>query len=91
MVPKWNHEEMMATITVKNIPEEIYEKIKLQAKANRRSVNSEIISIFEHAVQKRTPMDVQEILERARKVRELTAHYVITNEELTRWKKEGRE
>lgn len=81
----------MATITVKNIPEEIYEKIKLQAKANRRSLNSEIISIFEHAVQKRTPTDVQEILERARRVRELTAHYTITNEEIDRWKKEGRE
>jgi antitoxin FitA len=81
----------MVTITIKNIPDEIYEKIKLQAKANRRSVNSEIISIFEHAIQKRTPEDVKAILERARKVRELTAHYVISNEELTRWKKEGRE
>jgi plasmid stability protein len=91
MVPKWYHEEKMITITVKNIPEDIYEKIKLQAKANRRSVNGEIISIFEHAVQKRTPRDVQEILERARKIRELTAHYTITNEEIDRWKKEGRE
>jgi len=91
MVPKWNHEENMVTITIKNIPEEIYEKIKLQAKTNRRSVNSEIISIFEHAVQKRTPMNVQEILERARRVRELTAHYPATNEEIDRWKKEGRE
>jgi len=91
MVPKWNHEENMVTITIKNIPEEIYEKIKLQAKTNRRSVNSEIISIFEHAVQKRTPMNVQEILESARKVRELTAHYTATNEEIDRWKKEGRE
>jgi len=81
----------MATVTIKNIPEEIYEKIKLQAKANHRSVNSEIISIFEHAVQKRTPVDVKAILERARKVRELTAHYTISDEELTRWKKEGRE
>ena len=81
----------MATITVKNIPEEIYERIKLQAKANRRSVNSEIISIFEHAVQKRTPEDARVILERARKVRELTARYTITDDELIRWKKEGRE
>jgi plasmid stability protein len=81
----------MANVTIKNIPEELYEKIKLQAKANHRSVNSEIISIFEHAVQKRTPIDVKMILERARKVRELTAHYIISDEELTRWKKEGRE
>ena len=81
----------MVTITVKNLPEEIYEKIKLQAKANRRSVNSEIISIFEHAVQSRTPRDVKEILERARRVRELTGQYTTSEEELTRWKKEGRE
>ncbi len=81
----------MASVTIKNIPEEIYEKIKLQAKANHRSVNSEIISIFEHAVQKRTPIDVKVILERARKIRELTAHYIISDEELTQWKKEGRE
>lgn len=81
----------MVTITVKNLPEEVYEKIKLQAKANHRSINSEIISIFEHAIQKRTPTDVKEILERARKVRKLTAHYTVTEEELNRWKKEGRE
>ena len=91
MVAKWNQEENRVTVTIKNIPEDLYEKIKLQAKTNRRSVNSEIISIFEHAVQKRTPMNVQEILERARKVRGLTAHYTITNEEMDRWKKEGRE
>ena len=81
----------MVTITVKNIPDELYERIKLQAKAHRRSINNEIISIFEQAIPKRTPMDVKEILERARKVRELTAHYTITNDEMNRWKKEGRE
>ena len=91
MVPKWNREVKMITITVKNIPEEIYERIKIQAKANRRSVNSEIISIFEQAIPKRAPMDVKDILERARRVREFTAHYTVTAEEIDRWKKEGRE
>ena len=81
----------MVTITIKNIPEGLYERIKLQAKANRRSVNSEIISIFEQAVPNRTPMDAKEILERARKIRELTADYTATAEEIDRWKKEGRE
>ena len=81
----------MVTITIKNLPEELYERIKLQAKANRRSVNSEIISIFEHAIAKRTHMDVKEILERARKVREFTAQYTVTQDEIDRWKKEGRE
>lgn len=81
----------MVTITVKNILDEIYQRIKLQAKANPRSINSEIIAIFEQAVPKRTPVDVNETLERARKVRELTAHYTATTEDVDVWKKEGRE
>lgn len=81
----------MATITVKNIPAELYERIKVQAKANRRSINSEIISVLERAIPTRTPMDVNEILERARRVRELTANYTATAEDIDRWKKEGRE
>jgi plasmid stability protein len=90
MVPKWNQEEDMVTITVKNVPEEIYERIKLQAKANRRSINSEIIAIFEMAIPKRTAMNVNEILERARQVRELTAHYTAGGRNRS-LEKEGRE
>ena len=75
----------------KNIPVEIYERIKLQAKENRRSINSEIIAIFEQAIPKHTPMDVKEVFERARKVRELTAHYTATADKIDRWIKEGRE
>lgn len=82
MVPKWTPEEHIVTITVKNIPEELYERIKCQAKANRRSVNSEIISIFEQAIPKRTPAEVKDILEHAHKVRELTSHYTATVEEI---------
>jgi hypothetical protein len=91
MVPKWNREVDMVTVTLKNIPEELYERIKLQAKVNRRSINSEIISVLEHAIPTRTPIDVQKVLERARKLRELTADYTATAEEIDRWKREGRE
>ena len=90
MVPEWNHYANMVTITIKNIPPEIYERLKAQAKRNRRSVNGEVISIIEKALSI-PPIDVEATLERTRKLRELTAHYVITNEELTRWKNEGRE
>lgn len=80
----------MATITIKNIPEELYEQIKVQAKNNHRSINKEIISIMERAFAI-PPIDVQATLERTRKIRELTAHYIIADEEMTKWKKEGRE
>jgi plasmid stability protein len=40
----------MVTVTIKNIPEQIYERIKAQAKVNHRSINGEILSILEQAV-----------------------------------------
>jgi len=52
MEPKWNQikEKLMPTITVKNIPDELYERLKEVASANRRSINSEIIISIEHHV-----------------------------------------
>jgi plasmid stability protein len=37
----------MATITLKNIPEELYDRLKYFAKLHHRSLNSEIIYILE--------------------------------------------
>ena len=91
MDAKWNQNGVsMTTLTIKDIPLEIYERLKIQAKNNRRSINKEAISIIEKALSI-PPLDVKATLERTRKIRELTAHYVITNEELTKWKNEGRE
>ena len=80
----------MGTITVKNVPKEIYERIKVQAVANHRSINGEILSILEQAVCL-PPIDVEATLERARKVRELTAKYTITADEIEKMINEGRE
>ncbi len=80
----------MVTVTIKNIPEEIYERIKTQAKVNHRSINGEILSILEQAISI-PPINVQETLKRARKVRELTAHYKITADEIEKMINEGRE
>jgi len=80
----------MVTVTIKNIPEEVYERIKTQAKVNHRSINGEILSILEQAISL-APIDVQTTLERARKVRELTAHYTITASEIEKMINEGRE
>ena len=80
----------MVTVTIKNIPEEVYERIKTQAKVNHRSINGEILFILEQAISL-APIDVQTTLERARKVRELTAHYTITASEIEKMINEGRE
>jgi antitoxin FitA len=80
----------MVTITIKNVPPEIYERIKIQAKNNHRSINGEILSILERAISI-PPIDVKGTLERTRKLREMTADYVITADEIEKLINEGRE
>ena len=41
---------LMATITVKNIPEDLYEKLKGTAKSHRRSINNEVIYCIENTI-----------------------------------------
>ena len=40
----------MATITIKNIPKELYERLKVLAKLRHRSLNSEIIHSLEKSI-----------------------------------------
>jgi len=79
----------MHTITVKNIPPDLYERLKQVARANRRSINSEIIVCIERALRVQE-VNAQAIIASARKLREKTAHYIITDDEFNRAKSEGR-
>ena len=78
----------MANITLKNIPDELYETLKLMAKENRRSLNNEIIFHAEQAVKRKQKQ--AEVQTHAKRLREMTAHYYLTDEELNHWKNEGR-
>jgi plasmid stability protein len=79
----------MATITVKNIPAELYERLKAAAQANRRSVNSEIIICIERAVAAH-PVEPEAMLARARRLRQLTAGAPITDADFNQTKAAGR-
>lgn len=79
----------MATLTIKNIPEKVYERLKRRAKASRRSINQEVIAVIERALEP-PPIDVDAAIKRTRKIRELTAQYRIRDDELKQWKNEGR-
>ncbi|MDY7032711.1 MAG: Arc family DNA-binding protein [Thermodesulfobacteriota bacterium] len=79
----------MATVTVKNIPDELYERLKSVAETNRRSINSEIIMCIENAVSSRR-INLNEFLENARQLRQLTAGHLISDEEFKQAKAEGR-
>lgn len=79
----------MATVTIKNIPDGLYDRLKKVAAANRRSINSEIIISIERAVLSQ-PVDPEALIARARFLRELTAGYHVADEELIGAKNEGR-
>ena len=79
----------MATITVKNIPPEIYEKLKQSAEMSHRSINSEIIACIERAVRSQQ-INPELLLANARKLRNKTVSHPITDGEFTRAKVTGR-
>ena len=79
----------MATVTVKNIPDELYERLKSVAEINRRSINSEIIVCIENAVASRR-INLGDALKKARQLRQLTAGHLIADEEFNQAKAEGR-
>jgi hypothetical protein len=79
----------MPSLTLKNIPDELYALLKQSAEMNRRSLNSEILVCIEKSVRSRR-LSTQELLPRARQLRELTADYRIGDEELTAAKRQGR-
>ena len=79
----------MPAITLKNIPEPLYERLKQAAETHRRSLNSEILVCLESVLTPRLH-DVEGLLEEARAVREKTAHYRLTDEELDTARRSGR-
>jgi antitoxin FitA len=79
----------MATVTVKNIPDELYNRLKSVAGINRRSINSEIIMCIENTVISRR-INIDEVIENARQLRQLTSGYLISDEGFNQAKAEGR-
>ncbi|MBN1316593.1 MAG: Arc family DNA-binding protein [Anaerolineales bacterium] len=79
----------MPTITVKNIPNDIYEKLKKSAEASRRSINSEIIFCIERVVQSRQ-INPDLLLANARRLRAKTSTFPIMDDEFNQAKIAGR-
>lgn len=79
----------MPSLTVKNISDAVYQRLKQRAEINRRSLNSEIIACIEQAVSSQA-IDPELILANARRMREKTSQYIITAEEYNQAKNAGR-
>ena len=79
----------MPTITLKNIPPDLYDLLKQSAAANRRSINSEILTCIEQAVRGRK-FNPEALLDRARHLRQKTKDHPLTENELRTAKQMGR-
>jgi plasmid stability protein len=80
---------MPTTITVKNIPYDLYEKIKQNATEHRRSINNEVIAIIENAFRSKK-IDPEDFLVTVRKLRERTKRIELTDRLINQAKTEGR-
>lgn len=79
---------MPINITIKGIPDDVYERIKKKAELNHRSINSEVIVNLKKAVHN-TPVDSHQIIEQAKKLRE-KAKGSLSMEEINQAIEEGR-
>lgn len=84
-----NGADGMATLTIKNIPTDLYERLKESAAQDRRSINNQVIVCLERAL--RSPkIDTDAVLAGARALRRKTSRYLLTDRTLARVKQEGR-
>lgn len=90
IIPLWLHfGTMMANLTIKNIPEDLYQKLKQRAELNRRSMNAEVLVCLEETLIA-PQIDVKALLPRIRELRAKSTRHLLTDEEIFRIKNEGR-
>jgi plasmid stability protein len=80
---------MPTSLTLKNIPDEVYARLKLSAEMNRRSMNSEVIVCLETVL---LPVKVTpaERLARARALRSGLPHAKFRATDIDTLKRQGR-
>ena len=79
----------MPSITVKNIPDQVYESIKQTAMLNNRSINSEIICLMEKTTMSER-FHPEHYLSKARRSRQKTRKFLLSSDILQVAKEEGR-
>jgi hypothetical protein len=79
----------MATLTIKNLPDEIYAALAKNAKRHRRSINSEVIVQLEY-LNDRNIVDTETELAKIRKLRDSIKGVYVTEADIQFAKNEGR-
>ena len=79
----------MPSLTIKNVPAPLLQRLRRRAVANRRSLNFEVIASLESTIGA-TPVDPETLLARARAVRITPRGMRLTDSVLRRLKVAGR-
>lgn len=80
---------MSTTITLKNIPDELYERLKEVAELHHRSLNMEVIACLEDTLLP-TRMNAEERIARIRRHREGLPNLNLTAEDIAEAIEDGR-
>ena len=80
---------MPTTLTLKNIPDEIYVRLKASAEGHRRSLNSEAIVCLE-LVLLPGRATAEEVISRARSIRDSLPKGKFTAKDIDAFKRDGR-
>ena len=89
MVSFWLETAMPTTLTLKNIPDALYGRLKESADAHRRSLNSEVIVCLESILLPQK-ISVDERLARARQIRQTLAGVAFSAQDIAQFRGEGR-
>jgi plasmid stability protein len=82
-------EMKMTTLTIKNIPEKLHQRLKDSAAQHRRSINGEAISCLEKVLVGNRA-DPQDFLAQARSLRVRMPRVFVTEQDLRVTKNQGR-
>ena len=80
----------MATLTIKNLPDVLYQRLKAKAAEHRRSLNSEAILAVERAVVDSGAAPAEEILASLRRSRSRLDSLFVTDAALRAGRGDGR-
>lgn len=83
-------EVVPTTLTLKNIPDEVYDRLKAAAGAHRRSLNSEAIVCLEAALVPARRISAEGRIQRVRALRAELKGVDFRDEDIDAFKREGR-
>ena len=59
---------MAVTLSIKNVPDQVAQKLRERASANHRSIQGELVAILEDSLQKKKAMTALDLLQNVRRL-----------------------